>query len=666
MPTPTLPSYCYCRRVYLTTYSTIVINYQKCSDLSQVTNLTIAANSTIQLKYVNGTFVTAFPQSAYSLSTVELWPIGCGSPTPTPSMTATPPLSPTATPTLSITPSITPSVTVSITPSPSVSISPTPSVTQTVSPSATPSVTPSISVSPTPGVSTTPSTSVSVTPSISISATPSISLTPSISVSQTPGVSTTPSTSVSVTPSISISATPSISISSTPSISISATPSISISATPSISISATPSISISSTPSISVTPSISISATPSVTPSISISATPSVTPSISISTTPSVTPSITVSPSTVIYRYTADLLSCCDEGYAFEGVKIQSTSELQSSYVVVADAGSGNQCWTLSNVTSTSFVTPDFVITEFWPSPFECYVCDPYYPCPSPTPSVTASVTPSVTPSISVSVTPSITATPSVTPTISLTPSITPSTPPLLNQVINCSTSTSYLVNFSLIGYIPTGPVTYLSFIGESVAPSGCYTISQDEPPIGSSQGLVTDIGDNSTTCIQCTGKPIPSLSVTPTISVTPTRTISITPSPTRTPTVSPSLTPSASQSVFTLTLATLTGADTCAKGELRIKKNGSIVAKWDKNQGFTTVVPSQSTVTFTSSDTMVLEAFSEGGGGAGCSVFTDTIVRGYYGASLEVSASTDGTNPDTFTIPNANATISAQFLAVS
>ena len=491
---------------------------------------------------------------------------------------------------------------------------------------------------------------ISVTPSVTPSITPSV--TPSVSISNTPSISVSPS--LSATPSISLSSTPS----PTPSISISATPSISISATPSISISATPSISISATPSISI----------SATPSISVSQTPgaSSTPSISISATPSVTPSITVSPSTVIYQYNADLSNCCDAGYEFEGVKIQSTSELQSSDVVVVDVGLGDQCWTLGNVTPTSFVTPDFVITESYVSPADCSTCGVFHPCPSPTPSVTASVTPSVTPSISVSVTPSITATPSVTPTISITPSITPSTPPLLNEVTNCSTSITYLVNFSLIGYIPTGPVTYLNMGDGSTALSGCYTISQSEPPIGPSDGLVTDIGDNSTTCSQCTGKPIPSPSATPSISITPSPTISLTPSISISPTVSPSLTPSASQTVFTLTLTTESGADTCAKGELRIKKNGSVVAVWDKNQGFTTVVPSQSTVTFTSSDTMVLEGFSQGGGGVGCSAFTDTIVRGYYGASLEVIASTDGTNPDTFTIPNANATISAQFLAVS
>jgi len=97
----------------------------------------------------------------------------------------------------------------------------------------------------------------------------------------------------------------------------------------------------------------------------------------------------------------------------------------------------------------------------------------------------------------------------------------------------------------------------------------------------------------------------------------------------------------------------------------LRIKKNGVTVGLYDKNQGSTTVTPSVSSVTFVSTDTMILEAFSQGGGGGGC--FTsDTIVRGYYGGSLVVTASEGGTNPNTYSIPNANATISAQFLAVN
>ena len=91
-------------------------------------------------------------------------------------------------------------------------------------------------------------------------------------------------------------------------------------------------------------------------------------------------------------------------------------------------------------------------------------------------------------------------------------------------------------------------------------------------------------------------------------------------------------------------------------------------MAVWDKNQPNTTVSPSVSTVTFTQSDTVILQAFSQGGGGAGCFAFNDTIVRGYTGASgLVVTAeATSGTNPNNYTMPYQSTTVAPQFLAIS
>jgi len=311
------------------------------------------------------------------------------------------------------------------------------------------------------------------------------------------------------------------------------------------------------------------------------------------------------------------------------------------------DIGEGAQCYSIVEEPIV-FGTPVTTVISYYPGNI-CTNCTAVNTCPSPTP----------TPSISISPTPSVTKTPSVTPSLLL----------IQQEVTNCSTSATYLVSFTVVGSIPTGPVTYLSFFPGGDVPNGCYTISSGEPPFGPSDGVVSSIGDNSASCIVCTGKPVPSSSPSPSLTATPTRTISITPSPTRTPsltpTKSPTPTPSPSTVVYTLNLTTLTGADLCAKGELRIKKNGVTVGLYDKNQGSTTVTPSVSSVTFVSTDTMILEAFSQGGGGGGC--FTsDTIVRGYYGGSLVVTASEGGTNPNTYSIPNANATISAQFLAVN
>ena len=697
MPSPT-PA-CFCRRVFLTANSTVVINYQRCADQVWRNNVQINAGGTVQLKYVNGSFSTAFPQSAYSLSTVQIWPIGCGSPTPTPSLSATPSLTPSLTPTLSLTPtvSITSTVTptMTITPTSSVSITPTitPSPTLSITPtstiSQTPTITPTVSITPsnstTPGSTTTPTPTVSpsvststspsitpsntttpggtttptptVTPSITTSSTPTLTpsnsatpgstttptptVTPSITTSSTPTLtpsnSATPGSTVSVTPTLTPTSSITATVTLTPTSSLTATPSL----TPTSSITATPSL----TPTVTLTPTSSITATPSLTPTSSLTPTVTLTPTSSL--TPTVTPSVTVTPSTVIYQYTVQLDNCCSIGYSLSFIKIQSTNELQDNDRVVVNVGGGNQCWTLSNVVTSSFEVPDFVITEWYSPPADCSTCNDYNPCPTATPSPTPTVTPTST----------------VTPTVTATPSITPSNVPLLYQITACTDNTVYNASFTLFGYLPTGPYTYISFASGSI-PNGCYQIQpQAGELIESYSGVVGDVGTNSTSCIQCTGKPIPSPSPSRTVTPTPSITASKTPTPSVTPSITPTSTP---PTIYTLTLLSETGADSCSKGELRIRKNGVVVATWDKNLGSTTVTPDVSSVTFVPGDLMVLEAFSQGGGGAGCVSNTDTLVRGYRGASLVVTAlANSGTNPNSYTIPNGNATIGSQFLGV-
>jgi len=132
--------------------------------------------------------------------------------------------------------------------------------------------------------------------------------------------------------------------------------------------------------------------------------------------TPSATP--TVTPSSVIYQYVVNLQACCDPSQEINDVIIQSADQLQSSDIVVINAGAGNQCYTINMLVPTSSQTPLYVITEWYASPAECSTCTDFHPCPTPTPtpSPTSTLTPTPTPTITV--TPTI----SVTPTSSLGP----------------------------------------------------------------------------------------------------------------------------------------------------------------------------------------------------------------------------------------------------
>lgn len=138
---------------------------------------------------------------------------------------------------------------------------------------------------------------------------------------------------------------------------------------------------------------------------------------------------------------------------------------------------------------------------------------------------------------------------PSATPTLSPTPTVTPTRPPLLGEVIRCENSVTYLVDWGpAFTSIPTftNGVTYLYFSSGSL-PNGCYTVVQgEEPPFGTPVAVISDYNGDSTSCIQCTGKPIGSPTPTPTKTKTPTPTLTRTPTvtPTRTKTPTPTPTP--------------------------------------------------------------------------------------------------------------------------
>jgi hypothetical protein len=87
-------------------------------------------------------------------------------------------------------------------------------------------------------------------------------------------------------------------------------------------------------------------------------------------------------------------------------------------------------------------------------------------------------------------------------------------------------------------------------------------------------------------------------------------------------------------------------------------------VKQWSTSKGSGITNPTGS-VTFTANDTVILRAESDGAGGAGCFQYFDTRVVGYRNGSGVVTAlQLSGTNPNSYTIPNGNATISATFTA--
>ena len=121
--------------------------------------------------------------------------------------------------------------------------------------------------------------------------------------------------------------------------------------------------------------------------------------------------------------------------------------------------------------------------------------------------------------------------TPSVTAT--RTPTVTPSTsvPEVLAVIQTCGGAQVYTVSFSAIGFVPAGPIVYLTFTQGNLG-RGCYEILSGEDP-GAPYDIVGDYGSNFDDCESCTN---PSVSQTPASTVTRT--------PTRTPTLTPTVTP--------------------------------------------------------------------------------------------------------------------------
>lgn len=135
---------------------------------------------------------------------------------------------------------------------------------------------------------------------------------------------------------------------------------------------------------------------------------------------------------------------------------------------------------------------------------------------------------------------PSQTPTPTVTKTA--TPSITPSTsiPEILAVVQSCESGMIYTVSFSTLGFIPTGPTTYLYF--SSGLSRGCYTILPGEDP-GEPDGIVSDYNGSYDDCTACGEGPVVTQTPTPTRTPTLTPTRTITPTPTKTQTQTPTRT---------------------------------------------------------------------------------------------------------------------------
>lgn len=118
----------------------------------------------------------------------------------------------------------------------------------------------------------------------------------------------------------------------------------------------------------------------------------------------------------------------------------------------------------------------------------------------------------------------------------------------------------------------------------------------------------------------------------------------------------------------YTLTLqnvSSATYAENCAKGYVTVEKNGSVVATLTKVQQQTSATWNASTITFTSSDTVYIKSYSQGGGGAGCAT-TDTTVRAVHNGSAKTTSTVDtGTNGQSYLIPDANATVTGWFFEV-
>jgi len=172
----------------------------------------------------------------------------------------------------------------------------------------------------------------------------------------------------------------------------------------------------------------------------------------------------------------------------------------------------------------------------------------------------------------------------------------------------------------------------------------------------------------SSPTSIPPTATPVP-----PNPTSTPNPTPQPTPSPTSIPptatpsptSIPPTPTPTPSHTLNLQNVSSSTYAHDCAKGYITVEKNGTEVARLIKTQGQTTASWNTSSISFTSSDNVVMKSYSQGGGGSGCAT-TDTTVRCVYDGSAKTSSSFNtGTNGQSFQIPDGNGTAFGWFFEV-
>ena len=128
-----------------------------------------------------------------------------------------------------------------------------------------------------------------------------------------------------------------------------------------------------------------------------------------------------------------------------------------------------------------------------------------------------------------------------------------------------------------------------------------------------------------------------------------------------------PTPVPSPTPSTYTLTLQGFGGGDVCSIGYVRILKNGSEVARITKSSGTTGASWGVSSITFTQTDNLSVQSYSNGMTGSSCvQTFNDTIVQSKVNGSIvTTSRFNDGSNGQTYTLQKMNQTISANFSPV-
>ena len=267
--------------------------------------------------------------------------------------------------------------------------------------------------------------------------------------------------------------------------------------------------------------------------------------------------------------------------------------------------------------------------------------------------------------------TPQPTSTPNPTPTSTPNPTATPSPQTLVLGYDHENTCTSSNLQLFVNG-VQNGANINLSQGGSGtgtvrtvqVYPGDNIQINYKpfnllSPCTNAYQQPSVRIGGTATGSITYDTNNYSTLSYTVQAGVNPTFTAYMenTPAPTATPIPS-----------YTLTLQNVTSAtyaESCAKGYVTIEKNGTEVARLTKVQGNTYANWNSSSISFTSTDNVVMKSYSQGGGGSGCTT-SDTTVRCVYNGSAKTSSTLDtGTNGQSFQIPDANGTAFGWFFEV-